>query len=370
MTTGDQTRAPTPPRHERHRLRRGHPPGRPRGQRGAALTALASGMLVLAACGGTHSAPRAAPTTVAPSTVAPSTSTTTRPKPRPRPPAPATAPLTGLFQPSRSQLAAPAVVVKIDNVDAARPQSGVNQADVVYEEEVEGGLTRLAAVFQSQYPAVVGPVRSGRLTDEGIADDLNHPVFAYSGTNAIFLPILRAQPVTDVDGDNHPGLFYRSSLNVSPHNLYASVASLAAASTTHSPPPALFHFVAAGHVFTGPGVTPAAGIDVSFPTLNVGWNWNPAVRQWQRSQNGTADVDRSGSAAERDECGRPVRSLHQLRRGDRRGRGPGADPGGVARRERLGVVPQRWQGASGVVDEERVDVVRRSSRTPPVIPFS
>ena len=120
------------------------------------------------------------------------------------------------------------MVVKIDNVDAARPQSGINQADVVYEEEVEGGLTRLAAVFQSQYPAVVGPVRSGRLTDEGIADDLNHPVFAYSGTNAIFLPILRSQPVTDVDDDNHPGLFYRSNLNVAPHNLYANVASLAA----------------------------------------------------------------------------------------------------------------------------------------------
>ncbi len=186
------------------------------------------------------------------------------------------------------------MVVKIDNVDAARPQSGINQADVVYEEEVEGGLTRLAAVFQSNYPAVVGPVRSGRLTDQGIADDLNHPVLAYSGTNAIFLPILRAQPVTDVDGDNHPGLFYRSGLNVSPHNLYASVASLAAASTTHSPPAALFHYVPAGHQFSGPRIAPAAGVVVNFPEMSVGWAWNPTYRLWLRAQNGTADVDRSG----------------------------------------------------------------------------
>jgi hypothetical protein len=186
-------------------------------------------------------------------------------------------------------------VVKIDNVDPARPQSGINQADVVYEEEVEGGLTRFAAIFQSNYPAVVGPVRSGRLTDEGIADDLNHPVLAYSGTNAIFLPILRSQPVTDVDGDNHPGLFYRSGVNVSPHNLYANVASLAAASTTHSPPAALFNFVPAGHQFSGPGLAPAAGVVVNFPEASVGWNWYPPDWVWLRTQNGTSDLDRSGA---------------------------------------------------------------------------
>ena len=109
------------------------------------------------------------------------------------------------------------MVVKIDNVDAARPQTGVNQADVVYEELVEGGLTRLAAVFQSQYPTVVGPVRSGRLTDEGIADDLNHPVFAYSGHQR-HLPARSSasQPVTDVDDGNRPDLFWRSNLAAAP----------------------------------------------------------------------------------------------------------------------------------------------------------
>ena len=116
----------------------------------------------------------------------------------------------------RPRLVAPAVVVKIDNVDAARPQTGVNQADVVYEEMVEGGLTRLAAIFQSQYPTVVGPVRSGRLTDAGIADDLNHPVLAYSGTNAIFLPILQSQPLTGSTPRTTRPSFYRNG-NLAAH---------------------------------------------------------------------------------------------------------------------------------------------------------
>ena len=59
----------------------------------------------------------------------------------------------------------PALAFKIDNVGAARPQSGINQADVVYEELVEAGLTRLIAIFQTESPSVVGPIRSARTSD-------------------------------------------------------------------------------------------------------------------------------------------------------------------------------------------------------------
>ncbi|HEY3810305.1 MAG TPA: DUF3048 domain-containing protein [Acidimicrobiales bacterium] len=186
------------------------------------------------------------------------------------------------------------MVVKIDNVDPARPQSGVNQADVVYEELVEGGLTRLAAVFQSDYPTLVGPVRSGRLTDPPIVDDLNHPVFAYSGTNAVFLPILRSQPVTAVDDGNHAGAFWRTSLHANPHNLYSSVVGLAGLSTTHAPPPPLFSYLPAHAAFTGPGLVPAAQVGIQFPAAAVGWTWNAAAHLWLRSQNGTIDVDGAG----------------------------------------------------------------------------
>jgi hypothetical protein len=202
--------------------------------------------------------------------------------------------LTGLNQPNAAQLNMPAVVVKIDNIDAARPQTAVNQADVVYEELVEGGLTRLAAVFQSQYPTTVGPVRSGRLTDEGIMDDLNHPVFVYSGTNADFLPILRSQPVTDVDDDNWPGQFWRSNAAAAPHNLYTNVASDGGVSTTHQPPSPLFAFLKPGKAFAGAVVPPADHVAINFPAAAVAWSWSPAAGTWLRSQNGTPDVDRAG----------------------------------------------------------------------------
>jgi hypothetical protein len=205
------------------------------------------------------------------------------------------APLTGLPQPNKAQLNAPAVVVKIDNLDAARPQTGLNQADIVYEEMVEGGLTRLAAIFQSQYPAVVGPVRSGRLTDEGIADDLNHPVFAYSGTNGVFLPILRAQPFTDVDDSNWPSEFYRVAYKVAPHNLFTNAAALAQRSTTHTGPHPLFTYRSNSTPFTGAGITPAAGITINFPAALIQWTYSPATHLWLRDQNSTLDVDSTGA---------------------------------------------------------------------------
>src|SRR5262249_14838406 len=138
-----------------------------------------------------------------------------------------------------------------------------------------------------------GPVRSGRLTDSAIADDLNHPVFAYSGTNGVFLPILRSQPLTDVDGENRPDLFWRNGA-AAPHNLYANVASLAGASTSHTAPHPLFAYVASGTVFTGPGIVPLNRLGINFPANAVTWDWNARLRAWTRNQDGTADVDSAG----------------------------------------------------------------------------
>src|SRR5215207_11116288 len=82
------------------------------------------------------------------------------PAPAP-PPAVVFSPLTGLPLPALGQV----LVVKVDNTRSARPQAGVYSADVVYVEEVEGGVTRLAAVFSSTFPPSVGPIRSARTTD-------------------------------------------------------------------------------------------------------------------------------------------------------------------------------------------------------------
>ena len=95
-------------------------------------------------------------------------------------PAAPTYALTGMPIDDPARANRPALVIKVNNVASARPQSGINQADVVYEEVVEGGITRLAAVFNSHDPDRVGPVRSVRKTDQSLVWPIGG-VFAYSG---------------------------------------------------------------------------------------------------------------------------------------------------------------------------------------------
>ena len=73
--------------------------------------------------------------------------------------------------------------MKIDNHRDARPHAGLNQADVVYEEIVEG-ITRFFAIFHSTDADPIGPIRSARTTDVDLLNQLNRPLFAWSGGNA------------------------------------------------------------------------------------------------------------------------------------------------------------------------------------------
>ena len=75
----------------------------------------------------------------------------------------------------------PVLMVKIDNIGPARPATGLGSADVIYVEPMEGGLTRIAAVFSEHIPSVVGPVRSARQTDYDLLAQYGKPTFAYSG---------------------------------------------------------------------------------------------------------------------------------------------------------------------------------------------
>ncbi len=100
-------------------------------------------------------------------------------------------PLTGLPIEDPALAGRSALVVKIDNHPDARPQSGLNQADIVFEENVEQ-LTRFAAVFQSNAPDPVGPIRSGRTQDVELLGSLNKPIFAWSGGNPGVTKIINA----------------------------------------------------------------------------------------------------------------------------------------------------------------------------------
>jgi len=212
--------------------------------------------------------------------------------------APSVAPLTGLPQPDGARLRRPAVVVKIDNIDpGSRPQSGLTKADVCVEEQVEGGITRFACIWQSTDADVVGPIRSTRTTDIAIVAALNHPLYAFSGGSAAFLAAIRGAPIVDVGFDVHPEAYFRQRGRPSPHNLFSRITALyGLALPGAGPPPAQFAYRGDGPA-SGSGVTPANHVDVKFPGLGgpaVAWDWDAPGHVWRRSQNGTPDATTDG----------------------------------------------------------------------------
>ncbi|CAM5613520.1 hypothetical protein SVIOM342S_08193 [Streptomyces violaceorubidus] len=102
-------------------------------------------------------------------------------------------------EPERSHSAAPApgpvLAVKVDNVRGARPQTGLEAADVVYAEPVEAGLSRLMAIYATELPASVGPVRSARESDLELLGQFDRPVLAFSGAQSKLLPLIDKAPL-------------------------------------------------------------------------------------------------------------------------------------------------------------------------------
>lgn len=136
-------------------------------------------------------------------------------------------PLTGTV--AASGPTQPALSVKIDNAPAARPQSGLNQADLVFECLVEGGLSRIMAVYQSQSAALIGPIRSARPVDGALLRALNGGIFAYSGAaTGEIAPAKAYSTAFLLSNDADSGPFQRLSSRSAPENVYSSTAKLRA----------------------------------------------------------------------------------------------------------------------------------------------
>ncbi|MDQ1503979.1 MAG: hypothetical protein QOD57_1706 [Actinomycetota bacterium] len=215
----------------------------------------------------------------------------------PAPPTMAASPLTGLpMDIVRSKR--PVLVVKIDNAPKARPQIGLNQADVVFEEGVEGGITRFAALFHSEESKPVGPVRSARSTDIKIVSALHHPLFAYSGANALFKQYVADAPLVDVGVDKYPDRYHRDNGRSSPYNLFSETEQLLDLAPDGSvPPPPLFAFRSPGTAPSGPGAHAATHARVWWQASKLTeaiWDWDVTAKGWRRTQNGETHVDAAG----------------------------------------------------------------------------
>ncbi|MGH2726941.1 MAG: DUF3048 domain-containing protein, partial [Actinomycetota bacterium] len=159
-----------------------------------------------------------------PTTPSPTPAASTPPPP---PPAPAVAPLTGLPIASTAILRRPALAIKIDNHTDARPQVTLDRADIVYEEPVEGGITRFIAIFHSRDASKVGPVRSARLTDLDVLAEYGRPLLAFSGAAAYVLRAVRKANLVALPHGAYGSIYRRDNSHwFAPHNLFSSTVGL------------------------------------------------------------------------------------------------------------------------------------------------
>ena len=249
------------------------------------LVALVVVGLVFASCGG--SSDSTSTESVVDSSVASAeetTTTTTIPIVR--------APLTGAQAPDESVIGRPALVVKIDNHPKSRPQWGLNQADIVFEENVEQ-LTRFAAVYHSQGSDPVGPIRSGRLQDINLLASFNGPLFAWSGGNAQVSAAIRKSTMVDLSHSsaNEAGGFRRESSRVAPHNLVAETSKLwTLAPADAIPPVPQFEYRADGETVPTDS-KPAGAVKISMDGVDIMWEWSPENLTFVRSQDDKPHVD-------------------------------------------------------------------------------
>jgi len=120
------------------------------------------------------------------------------------------------------------IAVLINNLKPARPQSGLQEADIIWEVLAEGGITRLVAIFQStnESEVVIGPVRSNRPYFIDIADSYN-AVIAHAGASTDAYGILQKQKKPYLDEISNAGpAYWRSKDRKAPHNLYTNLAKL------------------------------------------------------------------------------------------------------------------------------------------------
>jgi hypothetical protein len=229
---------------------------------------LAVGACLPAACssgssgGGHPSSPAASSGTASASTAA------TKP--------PTVAPLTGLA----GVTARSVIVVKIENSPESRPQSGLQAADIVTEELVEGGETRFAAFFQSVDPGQVGPVRSVRNVDAEIVGP-THGILAFSGGAGPALAAVSRAGLHLVQEGDPSGGYVRIHTRSAPHNLYLRVAALWRAAG--SAPSSYLPIAATAPV----GGKAATSVALSFSTFErPSWAYDQATKRWLRSETG------------------------------------------------------------------------------------
>ncbi|WP_405915532.1 DUF3048 domain-containing protein [Streptomyces sp. NBC_00728] len=187
--------------------------------------------------------------------------------------------------------AGPVLAVKIDNVPGARPQTGLDAADIVYAEQVEGGLSRLMAIFAGTLPEAVGPVRSARESDLEVLRQFDDPTLAFSGAQRKLLPLIDSAPLRPETPGKVSDAWYRGTGKAAPHNLYLRPRRLMGSAPGEAALTTGFRFGAAP-----PGGTPEASRTVRFPSARFTFTWSADRGRWLVAMDGTPTVTTDGTS--------------------------------------------------------------------------
>jgi len=177
------------------------------------------------------------------------------------------------------------LAVKIDNARAARPQTGLDSADIVYAEQVEGGLSRLMAIYATKLPKAVGPVRSARESDLELLRQFERPTLAFSGAQGKLMPLINKAPLDGQTPGKVADAYYRGTDKPAPHNLYVRPNKLLSSAPGADALTTGFHRGAApvgGH--------PETSRTVRYPSARFTFTWSGDRDRWLLSMDGTPAV--------------------------------------------------------------------------------
>jgi len=251
---------------------------------------LAGGAAFASACSGSSSsAPTSASTTAAGTSTSTSTSTTEAATTTTEPPTTTTAvprpvqPLTGLPLRDARLLTKVALIVKVSNDRKARPQTGLNDADIVFE-AWGAGPTRFATVWHSRDKDFVGPIRSCREQDVNLCGEFNRAVFACSGGNPGNNRLIQNSDMMLITEGRGPG-WELDPTRSRPHKTHANTALLRSnAGPDRTGPKQQFHYRAEGeHATAGEKMS---GFDLQIEAVFVQWRYDARTRTYLRSQDG------------------------------------------------------------------------------------
>ncbi len=189
------------------------------------------------------------------------------------------------------------LAVKIDDTRDAHPQIGIEAADLVYVEQVESGLTRLLALYTSEYPEFIGPIRSARISDIDLLAQYGKVAFAYSGSQSKMRPVLSAANLNVLSAErNPPSIFARDESRVSPVNMILYIQKLFDRATNKLKMN-LISLPSSPWLFGDLPKTaaPVVSAKINWPNAKYEIIWNEASKCWNLKQNGEIEQTTLGA---------------------------------------------------------------------------